>query len=194
MGDKYWGFQQCYGHRTLPSKWSRNNGFTVYADAPLLLKTFCTKPSMGSAFAPIQEQRYKDRTQRPDYCQSVYGTHREVRWVDGLRHSSVKPKRKPIKKVSDFYTDLKEQHDARIAFKAVRPQTCPVEKSCKSPQRPNGPNRSKSVYGLRRRGVVSPLPQENPGEKINNNDTEVSLPLAPISPRSPDAKKGNDRL
>lgn len=88
MADLVWGFQKAYGHRTLPSKWTTKNGYTVYTETPLLRRGFCQKPTFGRRPPMIEEQRYVERVQSRDTCQSVYGIHKEMTWADRLRRTS----------------------------------------------------------------------------------------------------------
>lgn len=88
MADLVWGFQKSYGHRTLPSKWTIKNGYTVYTETPLLQRAFCQKPTFGRRLPAMEEKRYTERVQSRETCQSVYGIHKEMTWADKLRRTS----------------------------------------------------------------------------------------------------------
>lgn len=93
MADIYWGFQHSYGHRTLPSRWKRTNGFTVYEESPISTKTaFWSKPTFGPRLPIMDESKYLERAQKGPTCQSVYGLHREMTWESALRRTIVPAK------------------------------------------------------------------------------------------------------
>jgi len=100
MADLYWGFQQSYGHRTLPSKWTTTNGFTMYTESPLSKIAFWPKPSFGPRLPIMDESKYLERAQNGATCQSVYGLHREMTWENALRRTFAPAKpslyRKPL--------------------------------------------------------------------------------------------------
>eukprot|EP00397_Hematodinium_sp_SG-2012_P047931 GEMP01054713.1.p1 GENE.GEMP01054713.1~~GEMP01054713.1.p1 ORF type:complete len:151 (+),score=20.33 GEMP01054713.1:48-500(+) len=95
MSDKSWGFDKCYAHRTLPAAWSVSTGYTLFPASPLSRKTFLRAQGFGVPSLPRSGERYMDRLQDAQQCQSVYGPHRNMPWVDSLRHDIKPQKRKP---------------------------------------------------------------------------------------------------
>lgn len=86
MSDCKWGFQQEYGHKTVPCPWQQTSGYSFFDGDPLRKKNF------RSPTAPVYMEdcmpkttNYTERPQSPRWSMSVYGCHREMPWTSSLR-------------------------------------------------------------------------------------------------------------